>query len=88
MHKKIKILGIISIVIGVLAAVLCLVPYGLFLSLPVGFLGLILSTIYIYMDTKYSINTKKVTAGVIGMILSSLPILFVLFFIIMGSLKK
>lgn len=88
MQKKIKILGIASVAIGIIAILLILVPYGLFLSLPVGFLGMILSTIYVYLDTKYSINTKKLTAGLIGMLLSSIPILIVLFIIIMSRLNK
>ena len=88
MHQKIKILGVASITIGIIAALLCLIPFGLFLSLPVGFLGMICSTIYVYIDTKNNINTKKLTAGVIGMILSSIPIVIVLFIIVMSSINK
>jgi hypothetical protein len=88
MQKNIKILGIACIVIGLIASLLCLIPFGLFLSLPVGFLGMITSTIYVYIDTKNNINTKRFTPGIIGMILSSIPIVIVLFIIIMGSLNK
>ena len=82
MHKKIKILGIISVAIGIIAALICLAPYGVFLSLPIGFIGMICSCIYIFIDTKNEINTKKFTAGVFGVILNSLPILFMLIIII------
>lgn len=88
MQKKLKILGVISIAIGILSALLCFVPYGLFLSLPVGFLGMICSTIYVYIDTKNNINTKKFTAGITGLILSSIPIIIVLIIIIMSRLNK
>jgi uncharacterized membrane protein YbaN (DUF454 family) len=87
MEKKLKIVGIASIALGILAALLCIVPYGIFFSLPIGFLGMMASTIYVYFDTKYEINTKKITAGIIGIILSSIPILVVLAIIIMSRFK-
>jgi hypothetical protein len=87
MQKQIKILGIASLTLGVLSAIIWMLPYGLMLALPIGFLGMIISTIYVYMDTKYEINTKKITPGIIGIILCSIPIIIVLIIIIMSRFK-
>ncbi len=87
MDKKLKILGIIAITLGVIAALLVILPYGLFLSLPAGFLGMITSTSYVYFDTKYQINSKKITPGVIGILLSSIPIIVILVIIIISKNK-
>ena len=87
MQNKIKILGVIAISLGALSALLCIVPYGLFLSLPAGFLGMLTSTAYVYYDSKYQINTKKLTPGLIGIILSSIPIIIVLAIIFMSRNK-
>lgn len=86
--KNLKILGIASVTIGVIAALLCFAPYGVFLSLPAGFLGMICSCVYIFLDMKNDVNTKRFTPGVIGVILNSLPILFVLIIIIMTYFKR
>lgn len=85
MQNKIKILGVVAVSLGVLSALLCIVPYGLFLSLPVGFLGMLTSTAYVYYDTKHQISTKKLTPGLIGIVLSSIPIIIVLAIIIMSK---
>jgi hypothetical protein len=87
MQKQIKILGIASLTLGVLSAIIWMLPYGLMLALPIGFLGMVISTIYVYMDTKYEINAKKITPGIIGIILSSIPIIIVLIIIIMSRFK-
>lgn len=85
MQNKIKILGVVAVSLGALSALLCIVPYGLFLSLPAGFLGMLTSTAYVYYDTKYQISTKKLTPGLIGIVLSSIPIIIVLAIIIMSK---
>jgi hypothetical protein len=87
MQKQIKLLGIASLTLGVLSAIIWMLPYGLMLALPIGFLGLVVSTIYVYIDTKYELTTKKITPGIIGIILSSIPIIIVLIIIIMSRFK-
>lgn len=87
MEKKIKILGIAALSLGAIASILCILPYGLVLSLPMGFLGMISSTIYVYFDAKHQINTKKITPGIIGILLSSIPIILILVIIIMSRFK-
>ena len=78
MEKKLQLLGIVSIILGVAAALLCLLPWGFLTALPVGFTGMLCSVIYIFIDTRYEINTKKITPGIIGVILSSVPVLLIL----------
>ncbi len=88
MQKQIKILGFASITLGIISAIIWMLPYGMLLALPTGFLGMVISTIYVYLDMKYQINTKKFTLGVWGIILSSIPILVVLTLIIMSRLNN
>jgi hypothetical protein len=82
MEKQLKILGTICLFLGISATILPFV-FSLTLSIPVGFLGLMASTAYVYLDTKNSVNAKKFTIGIWSMILSSVPILLVLATIIM-----
>lgn len=83
LKKRLKLLGIASIILGGLAALLCVSTIqGLFYAIPIGFLGMVCSGIYVFIDTRNEINTKKITPGIIGMILSSIPILFILIMII------
>ena len=88
MQKKIKLLGIISIVIGSIAALLCLSPVTLIYSLPVGFIGMVCSCIYIFIDTRDELSTKKFTPGVIGVLLSSIPVLLIVTFTIIHHFKN
>lgn len=90
MEKRLKIIGYISLTLGVLAALLCItpVPFGVFYAMLAGFLGLIVSSIYIFIDTRNEINTKKITPGVIGMMLSSIPVLFMVTIIILSKIKS
>jgi uncharacterized membrane protein YeaQ/YmgE (transglycosylase-associated protein family) len=88
MSKKIKTLGIVSIVMGIIAGLLCITPRGLFFAIPLGFIGMICSGIYVYIDTKNELNKKNITPGIIGMALNSLPVLFILSFLIINHLRK
>lgn len=85
--KKLKLVGIISIILGSLAALFCLFPGGIIIALPIGFLGMIVSGIYIFIDTRDEINTSKITPGIISMLLSSAPVLLILTFIVINYLK-
>jgi hypothetical protein len=85
--KKLKLLGIISIILGALAALFCLFPGGILIALPIGFLGMIASSIYIFIDTRDEINTSKITPGIISMVLSSIPVLLILAVIIINQFK-
>jgi hypothetical protein len=87
MQKKLKRLGNVSILLGAAAALLCLFPKGIIVALPIGFFGMIASSIYIYFDTRDEINTRKITPGIISMVLSSVPVLLILTFIIINHFK-
>jgi hypothetical protein len=89
-EKKIKLLGIISLIIGVLVALISIYPTSrsLFIALPLGFIGMLCSSAYIYIDTTHSINSKKITPGIIGIVLSSIPVLIILVFIIYNFLNR
>lgn len=73
---------------GIVAGLLCITPRGLFFAIPLGFVGMICSGIYVYIDTKNELNKKNITLGIIGMALNSLPVLFILSFLIMNHLRK
>jgi hypothetical protein len=89
LQKRLKILGIISILIGCAAALLCVSSHhGLFFAIPVGFIGMLCSGIYVFIDTRNEVNTKKITPGIIAMILSSVPVLFMLAFMIIDYYNK
>ena len=87
LKKRLNILGIVSIVTGGTAAILCVSTIqGLFYAIPLGFVGMVCSGIYVFIDTRNEVNTKKITPGIIGMILSSIPILVIL--VVIAFMKK
>lgn len=90
LEKKIKLLGIISLIIGSLAALTSIYPSprSLFIALPLGFIGMLFSSAYVYLDTTHDINTNKITPGIIGIVLSSIPVLIILAFIIYNFLNR
>jgi hypothetical protein len=79
MEGNLKTLGIVSILVGVTTTILCF--FSLKLALPLSILGMMASGIYVFIDTKNQVNNTTITPGIIGMILSSVPVLFVLFMI-------
>lgn len=86
-ERKIKILGIVSLILGAFSAMFCLFPGGIIIAMPIGFFGMICSSIYIYIDTRDDINTSKITPGIISMFLSSIPVLLILSFTIINHFK-
>jgi hypothetical protein len=88
MLKNIKFLGVIAIIAGSISTLLCLIPMGFVIALPVGFIGMIISGVYVFIDTKTDLNKKKITPGIIGMLLSSVPVLFILLFTIIRYFKN
>jgi hypothetical protein len=76
-----KILGYLSLVIGALAALSIYRIQFSFYGILLGLLGFIISGINIFMNTKYYSEEEKYPKGYIGMVLSSVPVLFMLFVI-------
>ena len=81
-HRTIyKILGYLSIIIGALAALSIYKIQFAFYGIAVGILGFIISGLNIFLNAKYYSEEEKYPKGYIGMVLSSLPVLFMLFVI-------
>ncbi len=78
MIKILKILGVLSIIFGGIAALMCLFPMGIFFAVFAGFLGMLCSTAYIFIDFRYQLGNQKISPGVIGIALSSIPIVLIL----------
>lgn len=81
LFKVYKVSGIVSLVLGVLA-VSCLlsiqtVPFGLLFSV----LGFISAGINVFLDAKHEFSGKKYPLGYAAMILSSLPVVFLMIMI-------
>ncbi len=76
-----KILGYLSLFIGALAALSIYRIQFSFYGILLGLLGFIISGINIFMNTKYYSEEEKYPKGYIGMVLSSVPVLFMLFVI-------
>jgi hypothetical protein len=78
MNNKIKILGNVSIALGVLTCLLCIKT--LHFAMPVGFIGMLCSVLFIYLHEKQTEKTFSIRPGIIAMFLSSIPVLIVLFY--------
>jgi hypothetical protein len=77
-YKLYKFSGIGSLVFGLIAAC-CLisirtVPMGLLFSI----IGFIFSGVNVFLDAKHEYSGKKYPLGYAGMILSSLPVVFLM----------
>ncbi len=73
-----KISGIVSVVVGVFAA-LCVIDIKLtFLGLLFAIVGFIFSSINIFLNAKHEFTEGKFSIGYIGMIFSSVPVIFLM----------
>lgn len=89
LKRRLNILGIFSIIIGSIAALLCITTIqSFFYAIPLGFIGMVCSGLYVFIDTRNEINSKKITPGIIGMILSSIPVLLIVTFMIIHHFNK
>jgi hypothetical protein len=79
--KLYKVSGIASVIIGILAACslynFSFVFYGLLLAI----IGFILAGINIFLDAKHGMSGKKYPVGYLGMVFSSIPVLFLMYMI-------
>ena len=80
-----KLSGILSLVFGTLSCLILIKPYLLMFALLSAIIGFIFSTLNIYMNAKYEITKKAFSAGYVGMMLSSFPVIFLLVLIIRNS---
>ena len=74
-----RLTGYLSIIIGIICTLsiyqLRFIFYGVMLAI----LGIIMAEINIYLNGKYEFDEAKWPKGYIGMVLSSIPVLFMLF---------
>ena len=80
-----KLSGYFSIGFGIACCAPLFNPFYLFFALLFAIIGFVFSTINIYLNTKYEITKKSFSLGYIGMILSSVPVIFLLVLIIRGN---
>ena len=77
-----KLSGIISVIAGVICCTMLFYPALLPFSLLCAIIGYTFSTINVYLNAKYEILKSNFSIGYIGMILSSIPVIFILVLII------
>ena len=80
-----KLSGIASVFFGVLCCLSLINPTYLRFGFLFTILGFISSTANIYLNAKYEITKSSLSLGYIGMILSSVPVIFILVLIIKNS---
>jgi len=81
-HRIVYIsIGYLSIAVGILAALCIFRIQNMFYGIALSLLGFILSGINIYLNSKYYSEYEKYPKGYLGMLFSSLPVLFMLFVI-------
>lgn len=81
MPRYIKPLGWVVLAFSALTAAFATLPgvYG-FLALPMMLMGMGLSTIYLMLSTRHRVEHGYIHPGYIGLLLSSVPLLLILFF--------
>ena len=73
-----KISGIVSVIVGIFAT-LCVMDIKLtFLGLLFAITGFIFSSINIFLNAKHEFTEGKFSLGYIGMIFSSVPVVFLM----------
>lgn len=68
--------GYLSLILGAAAALSIYKLPLLYLGLPVAVLGLLLSIYNIFLQTKHGFEEGKYAKGYLGLLLSSLPVVF------------
>lgn len=83
MVKKVRIIGYLAICFGLIACVFTFIQWNWpAISVISGFFGFLFSTIYTLLNTKHEVNKHPFNPGIIGLLLSSTPI--VTFFILIS----
>lgn len=77
-----KLSGLISIIAGVICCAMLFYPALLPFSLLFAIVGYTFSTINVYLNAKFEITKSWFSIGYIGMVLSSIPVVFILILII------
>jgi hypothetical protein len=84
MTKTLRIIGTLAIIFGLIASIFAFVNlYWPAIAVISGFLGFLMSSIYIFINARHQVNTSTFNPGLVGMLLSSVPVIF--FFILVLS---
>ncbi len=79
--KALRLTGNFSVLFGSLATLSCMMPSTLFMGMLCAIIGFIFSIFSIFIYTKNELGKKSFTRAHLGMILSSIPVLYVLLII-------
>ena len=77
-----KLSGYLSVAFGALATLLLVNPRLIMISLLLAILGFAAATSNIYLNAKYEITKSNYSMGYIGMMLASLPVIFLMILIL------
>lgn len=73
-----KLSGYLSVVFGAAASLMLINPFYLFFSLLFAIIGFVFSTVNIYLNAKYEITKSNFSLGYVGVVLSSIPVVFLM----------
>lgn len=77
MIKTTRAVGIVAITFGLIASIFAFIHIMWpMIAVVAGFLGFLFSSVYIFLNARYSVNTKTFNPGTIGLLLSSVPVIF------------
>jgi len=74
--------GIASIIIGILCTLSIYQMYYLYYGIFLSIVGFLLAGINIFLNNRFEFDEKKWPKGYLGMLLSSVPVLFMLFVVL------
>ncbi len=77
-----KLSGYASLLFGSAATLLLINPFWLFFSMLFAIIGFLFSIINIYLNAKHEITKSNFSLGYIGVILASIPVIFLMILII------
>jgi hypothetical protein len=77
-----KLSGLISVIAGIICCAMLFYPSLLPFSLLCAIVGYAFSTINVYLNAKFEITKNWFSIGYVGMVLSSIPVIFILVLII------
>ncbi len=84
MEKITQTIGALALFLGTVAAAMTgfylikTIPFAIIVALMCGLLGFISSSAYVMLNLRYRVSEKKITPGLIGLFLSSAPVIFIL----------
>jgi hypothetical protein len=84
MEKITKLIGSLALFLGIAATALTVIflikpiAFSIFLAILCGLFGFISSSAYVMLNLRYQVTDKKLTPGLMGLFLSSAPVLYII----------